>query len=248
MVFVVGNSRSGTKTMAEIFSSAGNAVAFHEANAYPWLELEKEGYGGNSARKEVLRKVIKHLPPKWAVKAQEDGKIPIDSNHYISPVIPCIHYLMPKSRFIYLLRDPANIIRSWMNLVFPMNDKFLKKLVYEKHRWRPFPREVTDRFERLCLYWCRTNTKIADHLKKADHIVVRLEELGSEMERIWEWVGLEGNMSEAVEKASTRFNSRKPVLDPPFPKFEQWSGEQKAFYERTVMKSPLYSYITPKAD
>lgn len=241
MVYVVGNGRSGTQTIAKVLSHANNAVVYHEHNVYPWLEMEKEF--GNDYNPKLFREVMKWLPPKWAVNANKNGKVPIDSNHYVSPVIKYIDRALYNVKFIYLLRNPANIIRSWVNLLYPLNDKYRDKgLIYEIHRWRPFGKNVTSRFERLCLYWKHTNRKIRRNLEGTDHITVKVEDLCVEIDKIWEWLKLEGDIEKARVESKLYHNTREPARKPPFPRYKNWSDKHKKLYNDIVIKSGCYDY------
>jgi len=238
MIYVVGNARSGTNSIAKILKCANNTTVFHEGNVYPWLRLEEKGY----KNEDCCSWITKYIPPQWAKKAEGAGKIAVDSNHYISPLIRQVHKLRPKIRFIYLLRNPADIIRSWMNLKFPMNDDFLTTTLYERYRWRPFPKEITRRFVRLCHYWRATNEKINDSLVGTDHIAIKIEEIECQLQRIWEWAELEGGMEEAEARCSVRYNTRKSSLKPPFPYFDKWEKWRKDVYDEIVRSSSAFKY------
>jgi hypothetical protein len=238
MLFVVGNARSGTKTIARVLECASNTVAHHEGTVYPWLELEAQGYRGECCRAQIKR----YLPSRWATRAAKAGKIAADSNHYFSPFISQIAELLPRSKFIYLLRNPADIIRSWMNLGFPMHDGYLKTTVYEKYRWRPFPPEMTSRFSRLCTYWVKTNERMLASLRDTNHIVVKIEELRDRLGQIWEFACLDGGMEKAIVQCKKHYNRRKASIKPPFLRYPNWDAKQKRIFDKTVAISAAYRY------
>jgi len=237
MFYVVANARSGTQTIANVLNCAENSAVYHEAEAYPWLELEKDGYSG----KLCIDEVRQFIPPKFVKSAVRDGKIPGDSNHYISPHISAIARVYPDTKFIYLLRDPADIIRSWMNLVYPMNDDYLD-LIYEHHRWRPFRRNVKSRFVRLCMYWKHTNQRILTSLSDTDYVIVKIEELESHLCTIWQWLGFNGGYDKALLACKRKMNTRAPALHPPFPEYNKWNNAQKEDFREIVQSSPAYFY------
>jgi len=241
MIIGIGNARSGTTTLSETLSIANNADIRHEGEVYPWLHLEKAGFEGK------LPDLTGTFPLKWAT--QSSKQIKGDINYYLSPFITTFYKLDPSTKFILLLRNPANIIRSHVNLGFPLelikNLKHPTHILWESNRWVPFGDEIPDRFTRICLYWKYTNQKIYQQLKtipQSSYRTIKLEELDKYLPELWSWCNLQGNLDRAIQEAKIIHNTRSIAIQQEFPTYEYWTDNQKAIYREIVIQSGVYYY------
>ena len=111
-VFVVGMMRSGTSLVEQIIAShaeavAGGELAFWSAATDKHPGLMRQGPpGGNMAQKlaaEYLRELARHA--KAAARVVD--KAPVNSDF-----LGLIHSVLPRARFIYMLRDPIDTCLS----------------------------------------------------------------------------------------------------------------------------------------
>lgn len=234
-VFILSTGRSGTMTLAQVFSGIGNVHAVHEPA--PELVLEASGYAYGDVSHETVRDIIRESRQAPA------GKIYIESNQNLSLIVPVLEDVYPDARYIWLIRNGMDMVGSAMQKQWytghsenhsnyedcpPIERMWIdgrlrgdRTGAFNSVQW-----EEMDRFEKICWYWGEINRSIAAATAKmpAEKFkTVRLEDLSDEAAALRDWIGLE-----QPPQAELVTNSAKSA---PF-HWTQWSPGQLSAFER----------------
>jgi tetratricopeptide (TPR) repeat protein len=125
-VFLVGFPRSGTTMLDQILSTIGSVSVMEEKEniADAWMEILMEpeglarwqGMGPTDAARLVSaywRRAKQHV--------RDDAKIVIDKLPLDTALLGIIHFLFPKAKIIFALRDPRDVVLSCFQQMFNLN-------------------------------------------------------------------------------------------------------------------------------
>ena len=207
-IFILGTGRSGTVTIANIFSSIYNAIAFHEGglirdknrkDTFPPLtgiENRKVQDGNLSVALEQIKSRVDFI------KNLDEDKIYVESNNFIWPYIPALKQEFPDLKIIHLIRDPYKCIRSLFGWPTVYADSGYEDYHYALAR-KEFP-ETWPRLKKICNFWIYVNEEIN---KLEPTIQVKLEDLDTK--KINEILNLLNIESEYQESEVGRHNASK---------------------------------------
>ncbi len=223
--FVLSSGRCGTKSLARLLDTATNARVWHHPK--PFLINETlAAYRGEIDLDKTL----------WASRGQimfkswSQGLVHGETDLNMTPFAPAIASELPESRFLILVRDPRDFVRSGM-----------RRNYYQGHPWdsgRLRPKEGTpefeefnrlDQFEKICWLWAETYRRIeeiADTIGRERIMTVKFEDLisGTEtIEKAFQFLGLEGFDPTKIKKElETKHNAQTTGQ---FPKPDDWPQE-----------------------
>lgn len=108
LVFVLGTGRSGSDAIVHFLNQHQEIQAFHEPNRrYLALSIEKEANLKTSEQviEELMLTYKNHsfIPP---------GRFHVESDQKLSNMIAELNVVLPRSRFIWMIRKPENFVRS----------------------------------------------------------------------------------------------------------------------------------------
>lgn len=225
--FSLSSGRCGTQTLATILNTASNAKVYH--HPLPYLVNETlEAYHEKINRWDVFWRarsgVIKN--------AWKNDDIFGELDHNMTPFVPEIAKKMPNSKFIILVRNPWDFVRSGM-----------RRNYYNGHPWdsgrlRPEPThpdferwENMSQFEKVCWLWNETYKRILHYLKSIPedrYTIIKFEDLVSDTEateRIFNFLGLEGFSPKKIDKII--YEPINKQISGHFPKVNEWSQQLK---------------------
>lgn len=230
--FCLSTGRCGTKTLAHVLDTAGNARVYHHPR--PFLVDETlDAYHGTIDRGETFWSARKgQIEDAWA-----DDLIFGEVDHNMTPFVPAIAEEIPDSRFILLVRNPWDFVRSGM-----------RRGYYRGHPWdsgrlRP-ERDHPDAdrwddmsaFEKTCWLWNDTYRRVLaylDSMPESRYVFVRFEELVDDpavARRLFDTLGLDGFDPTAIERILNRKLNRQRTGD--FPRPKDWPEEYHALLRR----------------
>jgi hypothetical protein len=239
--FVLSSGRCGTLTLAQLLNTATNARVWHHPNPF----LIKETLDAYQKRVDSFRVFWRGRAP-FLHKSWAQGLIHGETDHNMTPFADCIVQEIPDSKFIILVRNPYDFVRSGM-----------RRNYYGGHPWdvgrlRPTKKDPEynawsnfDQFEKICWLWNRTYQKIRDRvaLIPEDRIItVRFEELFEDIthtKNLFNFLKLDGFDTVAINTLMPKkFNKQTSGT---FPKKEDWPeryhqilwkhcGEQAQFF------------------
>jgi hypothetical protein len=230
-MFVLSTGRTGTATLAELFDHVPDAVAYHE----PPPELLRE-------RTEARYEIGEQPDRYWEIfararghrllEAHEAGQTYVETSPRLTFFAPVLHEHMPHARFLYVHREPWDIVRSGM-----------RRAWYSGHpndpvRLRPGPDEPLaetwdslSAFEKNCWYWAACNRFILDFGDRVgwDRILkIEATDLfsGAALGPIFSFLGVEPPQEQALKRElKARHNAQQSAH---FPEVDEWSDAQRA--------------------
>lgn len=195
LFFIVGTGRSGSQSISEILSQHPDVSCSHE-NKGMLIRLSTEYEEGVKSKKEVKKILIDLYTPK-NIRTDFYG----ESDQKLSNLIPILSEIFPKAKFIWLIRNPKDIItstvsRGWfedrefgyISKELDSSERIYVPEVFSINRLNGFKinafSEIEWRkmsvFERNCWYWYYWNLKIQkglDQIESDKKFKVKLEEL-----------------------------------------------------------------------
>jgi|GEM_PF-593486 len=243
--FTLSSGRCGTKTLSHILNTATNAEVYHHPRPY-LINQTLQAYHNNidtldtfwSARRSVIH------------AAWQKGQVFGELDHNMTPFAPVIAEEIPQSKFLVLVRNPWDFVRSGM-----------RRNYYNGHPWdsgrlRPEPThkyferwQSMSQFEKVCWLWNETYLRINTYLQDVPedrYKVVKFEELvkgPEETQEIFEFLGLEGFDPSQVQNLLDTPMNKQRVGD--FPRVEEWGDEMYSSLEHICSTSiSIFGYET----
>ena len=159
--FILSTGRCGSQMLARVLALHPHILSLHEPQPY----LRPENYLAWEGEANPL-KVAKWVELKrdWLIKeADNNGFMYVESSHFLSFLIPHLDTLY-KPRFIHLVRDGRDFVRSGMSRKWYTDHdgpSALPNTMAEGHRLDP-PPEADTRFKKISWLWAETNRKIRE--------------------------------------------------------------------------------------
>ncbi|MDQ3973739.1 MAG: hypothetical protein M3276_05300 [Actinomycetota bacterium] len=241
MFFVVNPGRSGSRTVAQVLSQSPNCTCMHEP--YPQLiaESTRARYGEQSF--ESVAEVLGNTRSSVV-----DGKVYGECANKLSYVLPAVRLAFPEAQVVWLVRDGRDFVASALQRGW-YSQQENDRPVSDWQRWRiqgdragaMSQREwgSLDAFAKTCWLWTWTNELIGSDIGDADHLLVRIEELGRLLPRLCSWLAIE-----PTDFMLTRANRRRTAADlqgadprksynvDRIATFQDWNSQQRAVFER----------------
>ena len=224
--FVLSTGRSGTQTLAQLLKMAGNAKVWHHPQPY-MIQETLEAYWDTIDRRSTF----------WAGRGQiirsawDQGLIHGETDHNMTPFCDVIARDIPNSRFVVLVRDPREFVRSGMRRGY-----YRGTGEWEDGRLRPHPDDpILDdwldmpQFEQVCWLWAETYRhieRIGAQIGEDRVLILRFEDLVAgpdATEQLFEFVGLDGYDESYVRQVlGQKLNAQRGGE---FPHPSEWSDE-----------------------
>ena len=227
LVFIFSTGRTGTNFLARSFDRIEGVRAVHE----PRPDLFDLGTG--ALRNEVSfddvgTGLLLARRALWQ-KAKRRGEVLIESNPFLSYVLPRLVETLPHARYIFVHRRFETYLRSAFNKAPDGSGQFFF-YAENDHRSRLTPHCVGDerfrhlwpsfrRHERIAWHWIWVNERAIDLLDAPDGPdveVVRFEDLFSPetgretLRRLMDWLDLPTpGRADAIDALGTRVNSNR---------------------------------------
>lgn len=155
-VFILSSGRCGTSSLIRVFELSQNVLALHEPSPNGAREA-KRYYLDPTGAESVSREFVAQARNWRLATARIAERVYIESTNMIY-LAPLLASLYPRSRFIFIHRNPADVVRSGM-----------RRGWYVDHPWdvvRITPRKddaaftqwsAWGQFEKLCWFWKEVN-------------------------------------------------------------------------------------------
>lgn len=243
-VFVLSTGRCGTKLLTKLFETTVDGPVHHEPNprmiyasryAYEYkdagIEMRKSAFLGG--RYELLK------------DAYLKGKRYFETNNQITFFADSILEMIPKVKFIHLIRHPGDFVRSGIRRKYYNGHDYDDGRIRlkDKHLW-----DTYSQIQKIGWLWNETNGIIEDWKKNkiGENVITIQSELlftdQSIFQSICNFVGI----------TSPSENKIKQVLEKPvnvqtkgrFPTYEKWSVENKNELKKIAPLGYTYGYFS----
>ncbi|GAB4547327.1 MAG: hypothetical protein Fur002_23220 [Anaerolineales bacterium] len=232
-VFVLSTGRVGTETLDALLQLAENLFSYHEPT--PTLyRLSKAAYQHetNPLAKEILTQSFLAARQDLLDYSLKGGKGYAETSPQVTFLAPVIAEALPQARFIHLVRDPRDVVRSGMRR------KWYAGHSYDATRITPRPQDSAASlwgayapFEKNLWLWNETNRWILsfmENLAAAQKITLRAEDLfaGKEsvLAQLYQFVAAPTPSASALKKILGKKLNAQRSGD--FPAAAGWTDEQ----------------------
>lgn len=233
-VFTLSTGRVGTETLAGLYSLAGNIIAYHEPRPllFKLSKLSYE-YSGNSDARLILNEAFKLARADLLSHSLDRKKGYIETSPQATFLAPIILDIIPNARFIHLVRNPKDVVRSGMRRKWYAGHRF------DNFRLGPLSNSSIapswnnyDPFKKNLWLWAETNRWIADFCATvpADRTLLLHSEdiFGNDEEavsKLFTFIGAPAQRKRTISRVlGKKFNAQETGH---FPPPDQWTGEMK---------------------
>jgi hypothetical protein len=177
--FIVSTGRTGTTYLADHFNQYSNVLSLHEP--YPHLlRLGDNVAKGLNSDDFILKKIQSSRNIIFRKYNLDTYSHYIEANNRLFSLLPFLTILYNNPNFIYVIRDPRNVVRSAMcRDHYKDNDRSprIQAIDFPEdpffHLW-----DEMDRFEKVCWWVFKENDIIYQSLKNYDNkLIVKFEDL-----------------------------------------------------------------------
>lgn len=234
VVFVLSTGRSGTETINALFNLANNVFTYHEPlpTLYRLSKLAYK-YEKESLATELLSESFLTARADLLKYSLDCGKGYVETSPQVTFLAPIIQSLLPEARFIHLVRDPQQVVRSGMRRKWfagHLNDQ--TRIVPDHNSPHGQKWDAYTPFQKNLWLWAETNRWILEfttHVPPDGVLQVHAEDVfrgdESTLSTLFKFIGAPLPSTAKISKLlSKKFNAQKTGL---FPEAGEWSAEQK---------------------
>lgn len=229
--FVLSTGRTGTATLTELFDHVPNATASHEPRPQLLKERTEARYEIAGAPKRYWEIFVRARGYRL-LQAHRAGEQYVETSSRLTFFAPVLHAHLPNARFLYVHREPWDVVRSGMRRGWYIDHP------NDPVRLRPGPDEPLaatwdqlSPFEKNCWYWAACNRFALDFCDRVGWervLEVQANDLfsGAALDEIFDFLHLERPPQQALkQELNARHNAQQAAH---FPKVDAWSDEQRA--------------------
>ena len=245
--FVLSTGRCGTKLLSELLDAAGGA-AVHHAPRPELVRVSRLAFENVADNPALYEEVFRTAREELLHQAVRYGKAYVEPNNRVTFFAPVIAAALPDSKFVHLIRHPADIVRSGIR-----RNWYLGSHAHDLGRIVPPPGsdaaqgwDAKDQIWKIGWMWQATNAFIDDFARSVDdHRVlrVRAEDLFSDEKTAAELLTFCG--VEPPPPSTLRAILQRPVnaqTSGEFPTLENWTDEQRATLRDAAPLAAEYGY------
>lgn len=236
LCFILGTGRCGTKSIAANLDKHNDIYASHE-EIKQFMRLSTELAHKVKSEKSVKEEVYQIFKHK-TLKNPVGYKSIIHSDQRLWNMIPILKEIFPDSKFIHLIRDGRNTVRSmYARNWFADNEFELNQYQWaefrlngskagevEKNKW-----ESWGSFERCCWYWAFINKSIYQTLKKESSYLIKLENLNQDLSGLLDYLD--------ITMEDFKFEKYNPVKEKDKKTYQfEWSEQEEELFQEIAGK------------
>jgi hypothetical protein len=241
-IFVLSTGRCGTMWLTELLLPSSKVFVNHALQP-ELVRQSKLAYEGYVSNVETLVEIARATRDDLISAAYQADRVYVETNNRITFFAWALLRAYPGSKFIHLYRHPADFVRSGM-----------RRDWYGGHPWdigRITMKSIEEweklsRLEQIAWLWNETNAFIEiflDSLEPERYMSLKSEQMFFDKEtarRICQFVGALDLPGSHIEKMQTkRINVQQSGS---FPKYEEWSIEQKQLLRQWCPLASKYGY------
>lgn len=235
--FILSTGRAGSTSIAAILNQHPDIACLHEPNRL-LIRLSTEYAHGIKTREEVKQELHYY----YCQTSLFPGVIYGESDHKLFNLTAILAELLPKARFIWLIRNARDFVasvygRHWFDEPYLQQQFSQENLIgqyliryringYHCGAFTKVAWEGADQFEKVCWYWHYYNKVIEKQLQPlpADRWhFIRLEELGQQLSSLLEFLDVSSVPLKKKKKNKAQYERFTP---------DAWNHEQQVSYEK----------------
>ena len=233
MFFVLSSGRCGSDTIAGGLSRSPDCCCLHEPAPRMVRDIVEYANGRGDHRELVRLFRITRQPLR-------NGKQYGESCQLLSLIVPVLREAFPEARYLWLVRDGRGVVASsyaW-GYYTPVEESLRLGMPHKAVEWALFrlrgdlcgemsPAEWDgmSRFEKCCWRWSKVNRIIEAELARLpseQHMLVRLETLDAQSDRLWPFLGIRPPRRPDFSPRNTGY---RPTVE-----WDRWTqGERESF-------------------
>lgn len=174
-IFVLSTGRAGTKTLSALLNSSPEYTVYHEPKPKLY-RLGKAYYEQkkSSVEEQLFQEAFSLARSLLFESSLKIGCGYIETSPQVTFLAKIVHDLMPSSKFIHLVRDPREVVRSGMRRNWFNNPE------YDQNRITPIRDSVcqidwenSTEFEKNVWLWAETNAWIMNFISniKSERVI-----------------------------------------------------------------------------
>jgi len=240
MFFVVSTGRSGSTTIARVLNENESCSCQHEPR-YQMIRISSDFLHGKITESDALNE----LSDNFIECSKYHDRITFgESDQKYGNLISLIHKVLPKAKFIWLLRDARDVVastygRGWFDdfefgyaptPMIPIHSEEpwsqFRPNGYEAGQFSESEWKYMSSFERNCWYWSFWNRTIEQQLKQVPDeqwMFLRLEELETRITDLQNFLKL-NKVGVAVDSHNVAVHGRH--------KSDNWSSDEWEAYTK----------------
>jgi|AntDeeMinimDraft_5_1070356.scaffolds.fasta_scaffold01025_5 acetyltransferase-like isoleucine patch superfamily enzyme len=229
LVFVLSTGRSGSNAIANFLNNWNQVTAFHEP-FYTFLKVLSSNYLAGKISKNETKRELLHLYSSACVAKK--GKIYVESDQKLVPLLPFIIEIFPNAKYIWLIREPSSFLKSakargWFKDDKPIfNDTglilqpeyFSDGARLYKEQLIETEKENFSQEEEILFYWEYWNKLIETKLRpisKSCKFILKLENLENDKNALKKFLSLDSKEQFEVKKTNkVRSKHRSKYVEP----------------------------------
>lgn len=242
--FVLSTGRCGTKLLTNLLGLSSKVRCEHTPSP-ELIHFSKIAYEKGFKAKEEFQLGIAMARYELIRNTFLKNQPYVETNNRITFFAPFLAEVFKKSKFIHLVRHPANFVGSGIrrNWYSGKNSHDAGRIVsYGTLNWK----KMTE-IEKIAWLWNETNQFIEDFKANIEDVnrvmFVKAEDLFSKTEaslRIFEFLEVEPPLEKKISKViKNPINVQK---EGKFPEYNKWNPDQKAQLRRYARLSSKYGY------
>jgi hypothetical protein len=239
-IFCLSTGRTGTKTLAALFSHSKELLTYHEPKPNLFgmscaSYINPEIVDSNFAQSSFLAVRSENLDLAMSI-----GRGLIETSPQVTFLAPIIASVLPQSKFIHIVRHPADVIRSgmrrnWFNGHKADSTRIIPRMNTEDatkwDEWSPF--------EKNCWLWNETNRWIMDFrstISRERSYLLKSEDIYAGNQTVFDdlckFISAKPPSASYVNKIiNKKLNVQKGGS---FPYYHDWSSKQKIIIHNMV--------------
>lgn len=216
--FLISTGRTGTRFLANFLNLFEINYAVHEP--LPNLLAEGNDFARNRISAEEIKKKYlagRQIYFKEILKNRQIKKY-IESNNRLYSFIPVIRELYPESKFIHVVRDGRDVVRSGMSRHFYTKQDKTYRISADLIPDDPYFEKWNnmDQFEKICWWWQKKDSMIFnDTYSFEDSILIKFEEIFNQrdgypgIKRILSFLNIENVSDDFIKSKIKKVNETK---------------------------------------
>jgi hypothetical protein len=247
-VFVLSTGRCGTGFITNILKQSPDLLVEH--NPKPELEYVSSLIHRERADPKFLKfAILAARFDTYFLDSYYRRKIYVETNNRVTFFAKALYDVLPRSKFIHLVRNPADFVRSGMRRGYYQNNNMMHQRLNPKdvNGWK----KMTP-FAKTCYEWNEINLYIENFKNYCGNkrcMTIKSEDLFSNpinVSLLFDFIGVKNPFSEYSNELIKSKILSKPInrqIVGEFPKYEDWTDDEKSILRKYAELYPNYDYL-----